>query len=302
PWIRVDYLDLNGPEAVQRYLLEKSAGSKTADFMVLSSPQAFYDLSSRGEIVDYQSPEIVNLPDGAVPYPGVYGIFVDADVFLWNKRLLPAELVPTGLADLAAKVAENPDVFNGKVTAYPPLTNADRRLAMRLFLDHHGDEMWTWLESIGPNVRFESSAGPMVQKILTGEYLMSMGLPLSVAMTHLQNPASASLLDWGYVTDATAVGLRMAAIPVGGSTPNSSRLLLDTILAPEGQAAIAKTFKIPMRSDIPTDGLPAGALTADDIVEAVGAENVIQADYDPAIEAGEEAFIERFKTAYKITE
>lgn len=300
PWLKVNYLDLGGTEAVQRYLIEKSAGSKTADFLVLNSPQAWSDLAARGEVVEYKSPESSKLPDWAIRHPGVYGILIDAEVFAWNKRLLPAELAPSSMEDFAAKVSANKDVFDGKVVAFPAMQDAYRKLALLRLLEKHGEKMWTWLDAIGPSVRFESSSGTMVEKILSGEFVVGMGVPLARCVTTMQDPARAALFDWAYMKDGTTVGPRQAGIPVGGATPNSSRLLLDVILSQAGQTAVAKTNKIPIRSDLATADLPEGAITVQQIIDAIGAENVVDVYYKPEQEAGNAAFIAKYTKAFNV--
>jgi iron(III) transport system substrate-binding protein len=300
PWIQAVGLDLGGNEVLQRYLLEKSAGSKTADLIVPTFLHVAAELFQRGEIVDYKSPEAENLPDFAKPNPGVYGILADAEVFAWNKQLLPANLIPTSFQDLANKVKANPEVFQGKIVCYPAHEEAYRNLVMRRILEKNGEKFWEWMDIIGPNARFEMNAGGMFEKIMSGEFLVGMAVPLSPCIKTVQNPARASLFGWGFIGDGTVVGPRQAGIPVGGTNVNSARLLLDFMLSVEGQVAISKTNKMPIRSDLPADSLPADAVTVKSIVEAVGAENVLQLGYDPKAEGENAAFVERYKKAFNV--
>lgn len=299
PWIEVNYLDLAGAEAVQRYLVENNAGAKTTDMMVLNSPQAWADLSERGLVEDYQSPEIPALPEAALRLKGVYGILVDGEVFAWNKKLLPPELIPTGLEDFASKAASSPDVLKGKIVAFPAMEDAYRKLAMLWLLDKHGEKMWSWLDKIGPNTRFETSSGTMVEKILSGEYIIGMGVPLARCITTMQNPAKASIFNWGYMQDGTTVGARQAGVMKGASSPNSAKLLIDSLLSAEGQAGVAKSNKIPIR-DVDPSVLPAGIVTLQQIAEKIGQPNVIDVYYDKALEQRHSDFEARYRSAFNV--
>lgn len=297
PWITVNYLDLAGAEAVQRYLVEQNAGSQSTDMMVLNSPQAWANLAERGLVVDYQSPEIPFLPEAALRLRGVYGILVDGEVFAWNKRLLAPELVPTTLEDFAAKAGKNGDVFKGRTVAFPAMEDAYRKLAMLWLIEKHGEKIWPWLQKIGPNVRFETSSGTMVEKILSGEYLIGMGVPLARCLTTMQDPAKAAIFDWGYMADGTTVGARQAGIVKGGASPNSARLLLDSLLSAEGQAGVAKSNKIPIR-DVDAAALPPGIVTLKQISDKIGASNIIDVYYDKAMEERHPDFDSRYKAAF----
>lgn len=300
PWIKADGLDLGGNEILERYLLEKSAGSKTADLMVPTSLQVAAELVKRNEIIDYLSPEAANLPQFAKPSPGVYGILVDAEVFAWNKQLLPPELIPTSLQDLADKVKENPSVFDGKIVCYPAHEEAYRNLVMRKIAQKNGEKFWEWMDVIGPNARFEMNSGGMMEKIMSGEFIVGMAVPLARCVTAMQDPSRATLFGWGYIGDGTVVGPRQAGIPAGATNVNSAKLLLDFMLSPEGQVAISKTNKMPIRSDLPADQLPEDAVTVEAIVKAVGADNVLQLSYDPKADGENAAFVERYKKAFRI--
>lgn len=300
PWLKVEYLNLNSSEAVQRYLVEKTAGSKTADFLALNSPQAWSDLNDRGEVKNYQSPESPNLPDWALRHPGVYGMLIDADVFAWNKLLLPPELVPTSMESFTEIVKANPDKFARKLVTFPAMESGYSKLALRRQLKKHGDTMWGWLDAIGPNFRFESSAGPMIEKILAGEYLIGYALPLARCLGAVNDPARAAVFDWGYNLDGTTVGPRQAGITAACRTPNSSRLLLDTMLSLPGQAAIARTNKIPVRADLAASDLPAGAITIQDITKAVGADNVLDVYYDKSLEETNADYVAKYTKAFNV--
>src|SRR5919106_4325992 len=89
PWITVQTLDLGSTEMFERYLAERGTGSQTCDVIVTVSPEGFIEFQERGEIMEYESPELPHVQDWSVPYPGLYTIAIDPLLFAWNKALLP---------------------------------------------------------------------------------------------------------------------------------------------------------------------------------------------------------------------
>ena len=302
PWITVNYLDLNTTEAVQRYLLEQSAGSQTADMMVFISPELWHDLSKRGEIDLYTSAEEPNLPKVALQYPGIYTGFVDVDVLAWNSRLLPAELAPSGLEDLANKVKANPDVFAGKIVTKSALNESGQKMSIRALERRHGEEkLWEWLSIIGAQTRFDQSSASNAEKVLTGEALVAFSLSLGQTLRNMADPARASLFAWSFYGDGSPVGPRNAAVMKGATNVNSARLLLDTMLTAEGQAGVVRASKVPMRSDFPADGLPEGFLTYESLNQQLGAENVLPITFEEETDEQKADFIKRYSEAYKVS-
>lgn len=300
PWIKVNYLDLNTTEAVQRYLLERSANSQTADLMVFISPELWFDLSKRGEIDVYKSIEEAKLPPIALQHPGVYSNFVDVDILGWNSRLLPAELAPTGLEDLANKVKANPDVFAGKIITKNALNESGQKMSIRALERRHGEKLWDWLAILGPHTRFEQSTAATADKVLSGEGIVAMNWSMATALRTVADPARASLLNWTFYSDGNPVGSRNVAVMKGATNVNSAKLLLDSLLSPEGQAGVVKANRVPMRSDIPTEGLPAEYNTYESLSTKVGADNLLPITFQEETDEQKADFIKRYSAAYNI--
>ncbi|MCB9942582.1 MAG: hypothetical protein H6851_03000 [Geminicoccaceae bacterium] len=297
PWTEFDYLDLGGNEILERYLIETSAGAKSGDFLQPTAAVTVEDLYGRNQFIDFQVTDHDVLPSIAKSRPGVYANALDAEVMGWNKRLLPPELVPTGLEDMANKVAANPDVFDGKIVGYPPHTVASRNLIFHLLELHHGPQFWDWMDVIAPKMKFLEGSSAMVEGIMSGTYLLCLAMPLSTCLMTMRDPARASLYDWGFHHDGQAVGGRFAGIPVATTTPNTSRLLLDYMMTKEGQAANTFAGKLSVRSDLPPETMAEDAVTLNDIEQAVGPENIVVVDYKADLEEGMAVFRERFKKA-----
>ncbi len=299
PWTKIEYLDLGGNEILERYLIETSARAKTADFLQPTAADTVENLYNRRQFVDYKTTDDDKLPKIAKTRPGVYAVALDAEVMGWNKILLDPKLVPTGLEDLANKVAANPDVFNGKIVGYPPHTVASRNLIFHLLELHHGPKFWDWMDIIAPKMKFLEGSAAMVEGIMSGTYLIALAMPLSQCISTMRNPSRASLYQWGFHHDGQAVGGRYGGVPVATTTPNTARLLLDFMLSREGQAATTFSGKLPVRSDLPPDAVAKDAVTLKQIEDAVGPGNIVTIDYNANLEPGLAAFRKRFEQSLK---
>src|SRR3546814_5214990 len=81
-------------------------------------------------------------------HAGLYTVGVDPVLLVWNKAVLPAELVPTGIEDLVQKVAENPDVFGpGTLTSYAAHSDSYGYTVNFAPARHHGEKIWDWYRS-----------------------------------------------------------------------------------------------------------------------------------------------------------
>src|SRR5690606_21488146 len=124
PWIRVEPLELGGNEIWERFYAEDATGVRTADVISGGSPNKFIEAYDRGVLLDYVPQGFEELPPVPESVPGVTLVSADAQVMIYNKLALPEALWPTSFTDLAEKVAENPDVFAGKVVTFDPIDSS----------------------------------------------------------------------------------------------------------------------------------------------------------------------------------
>lgn len=299
PWITVQTLDLESAEVMERYLAESGTGSRTADILVTVAPDAWLRLIDRGQIADYASPEIPHLPGWSIPSPGLYTIAIDPMLFIYNKMLLPEELVPTSFADMVEKVRANPDLFRGKLTTYGAQFGSFGYTGTYAFVEHHGEKAWEWLETIGPLTRLERSSGPMVEKTTSGEYLLGYLTGSGNPWLAIRDPNRARILGWDFIADGTPVMMRGAAIPKASTNVNAARLWLDVMLSHAGQVGLSKGGRTPYRLDVSPEDVD-GAYTYQTVIEAIGEDMVVPVTYDPAMLTAYEGFIERYRKAFGV--
>ena len=284
PWIQIRTLDLNSSEVFQRYIAESESGIATADFMVTLSSSGWARVLKENRALRYPSPEISHLPKWSSRQESVYTFSGDPSVMVWNTKILPADQVPKGLADLAEKVKKKPDFFRGRLTSYNDTSTYGMFGAWGLY-KHHGEKLWAWYDTIGPMTRPESTGGAQIEKIMSGEYMMSYNLGV-ITMAFSSVKKAGKLIGWKYVEDGNIVLLRGLAIPNKSVNVNSAKLLLDFILSQEGQVMMTKGNFTAYRPDT-ADQIPEPTLHLDRLIKIVGEKNAVVVGWDP--EFGDEA-------------
>ena len=296
PWIEVSTLDLDSDEVFNRYLAEANSGAGTGDLLASATPEGWLNVLETGAIMEYESPEASQLPDWSVPRPGVYTISTDPMVMVWNKLLLPEELQPKGIADLAEKVQANPDVFQNAVTTYDAAKSSFGQAINAVFEREHPDSYWEMMEAIAPEVRPEVSSGPMLAKLQSGEYKTGYFISGIVLFPKMDDPASAQIMDWSFIEDGTPLFQRLMAVPEESGSPNSAKLMLDFILSHAGQAAFGQGGLTPYRPGVTKEEV--AFFTYDSVKEEVGEENLLLIGLDAQLVENADEFRDRWSKVF----
>lgn len=297
PWIEVSTLDLDSDEVFNRYLAEANSGAETGDLLASATPEGWLHVIEGGNIMEYESAEAEHLPEWSVPRPGVYTISTDPMVMVWNKLTLPEELQPKGIADLAEKVKNNPDVFDNSVTTYNAAKSSFGQAINAVFERAHPDSFWQMMEAIAPEVRPEVSSGPMLAKLQSGEYKTGFFISGIVLFPKMDDPASAQIMDWGFIEDGTPLFQRLMAVPQESGSPNSAKLMLDFILSHAGQAAFGRGGLTPYREGVTKDEV--AFFTYDAIKEEVGEDNLLLIGLDEEIVGAADEFRDRWQDVFQ---
>jgi iron(III) transport system substrate-binding protein len=238
PWIKVETLRVGSQnEAFDRQNAESSTGTRSADILLASSVDLWADMSAKGELIEFV-PERINEMPAWAKAKGYFTFAVEPQVIVYNKLLLPQALWPKGLDNLAASVRANPAIFKGKISSYNPMVSPFSYSIYWSAMEHKGDAFWTALQSVGPNIKFEQTTGAIVEKIMTGEYVVGLYLPESlVPKLDVQRSRimGISLPDDGVPMSPRSMGIMKKA-----QSPASAKLLINYLLSREGQIAISK--------------------------------------------------------------
>lgn len=274
PWIKVEGTDLGGNEVFERYYADQGAGARSADILLAAAPAAWLGLLPRDLIVDYKSPEIPKLPEWSMPRPGVYTISTEPFVLAFNKLLLPEEEWPSSMQDVVDLVAKDPDQWQSRLGTYSPNATAFTQAIFYTMYKLKGDQAIDWFNQIGKYSDIYEGAGPIIEKVISGEYQIGYLVASQTVQGLYADPAREQLIGWSLPEDATVVNMRNFAIMKSSNSPNSAKLLLDFILSKAGQTAVGIGGLVPYRADVDDPAAMPGGLTYSNILAQVGEENV----------------------------
>src|SRR4051812_49159838 len=118
PDIKVEYNDMNSTELYNRYIAEVASGQGGADVLWSSAMDLQVKLVDEGKAMTYKSPEASKLPAWANYKDQAWGTTYEPTVFIYNKRLVTGDDIPTDHASFARIINAKPDKFKGKVTSF----------------------------------------------------------------------------------------------------------------------------------------------------------------------------------------
>jgi iron(III) transport system substrate-binding protein len=286
-WVEpINANNLDSDEVFQRVLSEQATGESPADILVSNAAQAWAEYGEdAANVMEYESPELGELPDFAEVMPNVYGFSMDPIVIPFNTSLLTEK--PTGYANLAEIVAKNPEQFQDQLTVRDIEGAFGFTVAYNLM--EGNPDLWDAMAELLPLTRPETSSGTQIEKILAGEY--QAGINISAAPTYPVVKDSGGLLETVFPDDGTVVLPR--AIGIAPDAPHSAtaKLFLDFVLSEEGQAAVSEGGLTSYRDSVEA---AEGRHTYQEVVDAVGEENVIIAPYELISDEDVAAFTEEW--------
>jgi iron(III) transport system substrate-binding protein len=288
PWADINATNLDSDEVFQRVLSEQATGQESADIVVSNAADAWADFAERENTVEpYSSPELAKLPDFAEVLPSVYAMSMDPISMVYNTELLPEDLMPTGIADLAEKVTANPDEFDGLIAVRDPEGSFGFTVT-RAFAEND-PQAWDDFAAILPFSKNETSTGSMVEKVTSGEYSVAffMGAP---ALTAEQR--TGGLIKAVFPTDGTPLLRRGLSIAHGAPHLATAKLFTDFVLSEKGQTAVAEGGLTAYRDGVTRP--EGGVATYAEVLASVGEENLILVPYTAATEEEIEQFSERW--------
>jgi iron(III) transport system substrate-binding protein len=286
PWVeKLSANDLDSDEVFQKVLSEQSTGSSPVDMMVSNASTAWATFAERPDtLMDYESPELTELPDFGQLLPNVYAMSADPMTIAYNTALM--EKAPTGIKSLADIAEADPGTYDGKITVRDPESSFGFTVT-RAFTEANPDG-WSDLERLLPMTKPETSSGTQLEKLVSGEYLAGFFISGGPAFPVVED--SDGLVDVVYPEDGTTVLPRGIGIASDAPHPATAKLFLDFVLSEEGQRAVAEGGLSSYREGIEGPGLH----TYQELVEEVGEDKVIFAEYAKVSDAEVDEFLNRF--------
>lgn len=249
PGVNVEYNDMNSTELYNRFISENAANSTSADVVWSSAMDLQVKFVNDGYAASYESPEISSIPKWAHFQSQAYGTTYEPLVFVYNKRLVKPEEVPHTRAEFIKLLKTNPAKFKGKVTTFDieksgvgfNLLTQDYRVG--------GSSIWSLVKAMGEcDVKLQSSAGAMMERISSGENLIGYNILGSYAFAKAKKDPS---LGYVYPNDYTQVISRLVLISKKAKSPNAARLWVDYLLSKRGQTILANQSDLfSIRNDV----------------------------------------------------
>jgi iron(III) transport system substrate-binding protein len=262
PGVKVEYNDMNSTEVYNRFISEAAAGGATADLLWSSAMDLQVKLVSDGYALAYKSPEAKALPAWANWNDSAYGTTFEPLVFVYNKRLVPADEVPTTHAEFAKLVTDKADKYKGKVTTY----DIEKAGVGFTFITNdlkQNPQFWDFAKALGSaELRVQSSTGTMLERISSGENLIGYNIIGSYALARAKKDPSIGV---EFSKDYNLVLSRVMFINKAAKNMNAAKLWLDYVLSKRGQTVVANESKLfAIRADV------TGETTSAELVQKLG--------------------------------
>ncbi|MFC7400560.1 ABC transporter substrate-binding protein [Chelatococcus sp. GCM10030263] len=299
PWIKVEATDLNANEVFERYYADQGAKTHSADILLSAAPLAWLEFLPKNMIEPYQSPEIPHVPAWSVPKPGVYTVSTDPFVLAYNKLLLPEADWPKSMQDIVDVVGKQPAEFDRRLGTYAPNASAFTQAIFWGIVKLRGETAYGWFDKIGPMSDVYRTAGPIVEKITSGEYVIGYLVSSQAVLGLFSDPNREKLIGWALPKDGTVINMRNMAITKTAASPNSAKLMIDFLLSKKGQTAVGKGGLVSFRADVDDPAAMPGGLTYDRMVQQVGEANVSRVALDPEMITGLPKIAPRLEAAFQ---
>jgi iron(III) transport system substrate-binding protein len=249
PKVQVRYHDLNSSEIYNRYLSEAAANAETADVLWSGAMDLQLKLVADGHALAHRSPESAKMPKWAVYEDRAWGTTFEPLVMAYNKRLLPADAVPSSHADLLRLLKERPQVFaGGKLTTYDPEKSGFAFMLMT-HDEKYFPQFWELAAAFGRGTgRFYPSSGTMIERITSGEHLLGFNVIGSYVVLRQRKDPDLGLV---YPSDYVLVMSRVAFITKNARRPNAGKLFMDYLLSARAQTIMANQATLfSLRDDV----------------------------------------------------
>ncbi len=248
PGIAVEWNDLGTTGAFNRVVSEAAAKQVGCDICWTSALDLQLAVVDRGLATEYRSAEAAKLPDWAIYKNAGYGTTFEPAAVVYNKRLLPADMVPKTHADLTRILRENKAKLDGKVATYDPEKSGTGFMFATDSLTHVPG-FWDLMTAFGAaHGKVYGGSGTMREKVISGEHWLAFDVIGSYAVDWAKADPN---LGVAYLTDHVPAFSRVMLIAKDAPHLNAAKLFLDYTVSPAGQAALFAGGLASMRSDVP---------------------------------------------------
>jgi len=255
PSVDVQWVDMGSQEILDR--LQGEAVNPQADVW-FGAPAEAFERGAREHLLDpYRPTWAAAVPaDAHDPHDLWYGTYLTPEVIAYNSAAVPRDSAPQDWDDVL-----DPK-WKGKVVIRDPIASGTMRaifgamIARSITQTGSPEAGYQWLRRLDANTR-EYVLNPTIlyQKLKTREALVTLWDMPDIALLKEREGAP---IDYVIPRSGTPLLVDAIAIVHGTKHPRTARLFYEFVTSEASELAAARKFeRIPARSDIPADSLPA---------------------------------------------
>ncbi|WMC11031.1 ABC transporter substrate-binding protein [Oceanimonas pelagia] len=257
PQVAIRFVDANSQQLYQRFLEEGAASP--ADLLLSSAMDLQLKLVNDGHAQPWRSERTLALPAGVHWRHELFAITVEPVVMVFNRERLGEHALPRSRQELLTLLRRDPERFRGRLRTYD-ITQSGVGYLLATQDSLQGESYGRLLEAFGGlSVRLSESSNQMLTELASGQAVLGYNLLGSyVAAAVARHPQLVAVAPRDY----SLILMRVALIPRYARHARLAGELLDFMLSPAGQAALAEGGLLPLLT--PDAGLtvtPEGPVT-----------------------------------------
>ncbi|MFH7585339.1 ABC transporter substrate-binding protein [Oceanimonas smirnovii] len=241
PYVAIRFEDFNSQALYQRFLEEGK--TSPADLLLSSAMDLQLKLVNDGHARPWHSERTKALPDGTHWRHELFAVTVEPVVMVLNRKLLGEHDLPQSRQELLALLRQDPDRFRQRIRTYD-ITQSGVGYLLATQDSQQGESYGRLLEAFGGlSVHLSESSNDMLDELANGDAILGYNLLGSyVAAAVAKHPQLAVVAPRDY----SLMLMRLALIPRHAQHTELAGELLDFMLSPSGQAALAEGGLLPL--------------------------------------------------------
>ncbi|AEY02876.1 Fe3+ ABC transporter periplasmic protein [Oceanimonas sp. GK1] len=241
PTVAIRFVDANSQQLYQRVLEEGEASP--ADLLLSSAMDLQLKLVNDGHARVWRSARTNALPANIHWRHELFAVTVEPVLMVFNRQLLGDHALPQSRQELLALLRRDPERFRGRIHTYD-ITQSGVGYLLATQDSLQGESYGRLLEAFGGlSVHLSESSNQMLAELAAGRAVLGYNLLGSYVAAALEkHPQLVAVAPRDY----SLILMRLALIPRHARQPALAGELLDFMLSPAGQAALAEGGLLPL--------------------------------------------------------
>ena len=278
--IKMDFYTASTGNVMTKLATEQQAGGIAADLIWVGDPTNYIDFKQQGLLYPYDSPTAANIP---AKFKDPQLMFMSARLimlgFVYNTTKLSLAQAPRTWEELL-----RPDLKNNIAMTDP--TSSGTTLFTVAGLVQNPRYGWGYLQKLKDHgLLLESGSSAVVNKVGSGEYLVSIGVD------YIARSAMAQGATLGFVYPENDIPIIESPIAIIRNSKNldAAKVLYDYIISEEGQQVLLEEFTLPINPN----------MRLENAIEVAAAERRMLPVDHIALVKDKNALLERFDSIFK---